>query len=454
MTPSELIMENRARNRALTAPVRAYDPVTGRGCPGVRVPYTAPDGTTHMVPAAMASDPRLSTSTYHTLRCRYDFPYWLATTATVYSTTANRPVHPRPSTLQLALLDDIENARRTSRAARMIVFHSAGDEPRALTTLYLRWLEFLHTPGANTLHVVPDSTTARTALRELHHTARHTPGELHLPAGRGTVRRFGADMLQTRRLRKYSRFTTCRTPSRLRGGIPYHYSLISRATRCSYVDDYRRPTAPPLETALAVICGSSDTGLTVVESDNRDTRTRRRYFYELWEESLRGDTALRPHFYAWHQSDRAVLPLPCPAPAYYTGLSPYELHLWNDHRLSLEQINWYRHATGGLSAEETARLYPVTATEAAAWHLDEYPDRIPEEIAYANCEKTLDLPVKGILSRVRPVHIPGITCRPVPVLLFRKPEVQARHTAAAHAETAGYSPTPGNRYGDPDPPIV
>ncbi|MGN0205758.1 MAG: hypothetical protein ACI4BC_00815, partial [Muribaculaceae bacterium] len=141
-TPQDIINENLERRKALAASAQAYDPITGEGCTGERIRISLAGGA-HYVPKEMPIDP------IHPLKNRpnYDFEYWLST------------INIRPTTLQRNIIAQIEAARKTNYG-RFIIFHSAGDEITSLLKLYIRWLEFWRTPGANSLIMCPNTQEA------------------------------------------------------------------------------------------------------------------------------------------------------------------------------------------------------------------------------------------------------------------------------------------------------
>ena len=163
-TPQDIINENLERRKALATRANAYDPITGEGCTGERIRIDLASGT-HYVPKEMPIDPT------HPLRHRpnYDFEYWLS------------PINIRPSTLQRSIISQIEAARKTNYG-RFIIFHSAGNEITNLLKLYIRWLEFWRTPGANSLIMCPNTQEAKAMRQEIKDIAKFTPEELNLPA--------------------------------------------------------------------------------------------------------------------------------------------------------------------------------------------------------------------------------------------------------------------------------
>ena len=148
-TPQDIINENLERRKALAARANAYDPITGEGCTGDRVRIDLAAGT-HYVPKEMPIDQQYPLK--H--RPNYDFEYWLAT------------INIRPTTLQRNIIAQLEAARKNNYG-RFIIFHSAGNEITNLLKLYIRWLEFWRTPGANSLIMCPNTQEAKELRQEI-----------------------------------------------------------------------------------------------------------------------------------------------------------------------------------------------------------------------------------------------------------------------------------------------
>ena len=142
-TPQDIINDNLKRRKALAARANAYNPITGEGCTGERIRISYAGGT-HYVPKEMPID------STHPLRHRpnYDFEYWLST------------INIRPTTLQRNIIAQLEAARKNNYG-RFIIYHSVGEEVSNLLKLYISWLEFWRTPGANSLIMCPNTQEAK-----------------------------------------------------------------------------------------------------------------------------------------------------------------------------------------------------------------------------------------------------------------------------------------------------
>ena len=346
-TPQDIINENLERRKALAARANAYDPITGEGCTGdrVRISYA---GGTHYVPKEMPIDPT------HPLRHRpnYDFEYWLST------------INIRPTTLQRNIIAQIEVARK-SGYGRFIIFHSAGNEITSLLKLYIRWLEFWRTPGANSLIMCPNTQEAKAMRQEIKDIAKYTPAELNLP--QKALKYSSPTLIYCRKLAKYTHIRTHYSKRSYHTGIPYHYALITDASKCSYADDYKRAEEPShLEVACRLI-PSTIGGMFIVESGNRSIKNKKKYFYELWDHAENNRVSYTPMFHCWHESNANVLPINGSYTDFIFSMDDYEWHLWRDQKLTLEQINWYRIETWDLTPAERAQYYFSDYEEARQW---------------------------------------------------------------------------------------
>ena len=209
-TPQDIINENLERRRALATRANAYDPITGEGCTGDRIRIDLAAGA-HYVPKEMPIDQQYPLK--H--RPNYDFEYWLAT------------INIRPTTLQRRIIANLEAARKTNYG-RFIIFHSAGNEITTLLKLYIRWLEFWRTPGANSLIMCPNTMEAKAMRQEIKHIAKYNPSELNLPAK--ALKYSSPTLIYCRKLAKYSHIRTHYSKRTYHTGIPYHYALITDAS--------------------------------------------------------------------------------------------------------------------------------------------------------------------------------------------------------------------------------
>ena len=375
-TPQDIINENLERRKVLAARANAYDPITGEGCTGERVRIDLAAGA-HYVPKEMPID------TQYPLKHRpnYDFEYWLAT------------INIRPTTLQRSIIANLEAARKTNYG-RFIIFHSAGNEITAILKLYIRWLEFWRTPGANSLIMCPNTMEAKAMRQEIKQIAKYNPEELNLQVK--ALKYSAPTLIYCRKLAKYTHIRTHYSKRTYHTGIPYHYALITDASRCSYADDYKRAEEPShLEVACRLI-PSSIGGMFIIESGNRSIKNKKKYFYELWDHAQNNRVSYTPIFHCWHESNANVLPIEGSYTDFIFSMDDYEWHLWRDQKLTLEQINWYRNETWDLTAAERAQYYFSDYEEAQQWLPANFAP-INYQIEFAETKEEAKAKPKGIL---------------------------------------------------------
>ena len=272
-------------------------------------------------------------------KCQSTQPTRSATAQTTISNTGSPQSTSAPTTLQRNIIKNLEAARKTNYG-RFIIFHSAGNEITTLLKLYIRWLEFWRTPGANSLIMCPNTQEAKAMRQELKDIAKYTPAELNLPAK--ALKYSAPTLIYCRKLAKYTHIRTHYSKRSYHTGIPYHYALITDASKCSYADDYKRAEEPShLEVACRLI-PSTIGGLFIIESGNRSIKNKKKYFYELWDHAKNNRVSYTPLFHCWHESNANVLPITGSYTDFIFSMDDYEWHLWRDQKLTLEQINWYR----------------------------------------------------------------------------------------------------------------
>ena len=379
-TPQDIINENLERRRVLAARATAYDPITGEGCTGDRVRIDLAAGT-HYVPKEMPIDPSYPLNN----RPNYDFEYWLST------------INISPTTLQRNIIKNLEAARKANYG-RFIIFHSAGEEVKSIIKLYVRWLEFWRTPGANSLIMCPNTMEAKSMRQEIKHIAKYNPSELNLPAK--ALKYSSPTLIYCRKLAKYTHIRTHYSKRTYHTGIPYHYALITDASKCSYADDYKRAEEPShLEVACRLI-PSSIGGMFIIESGNRSIKNKKKYFYELWDHAQNHRVSYTPMFHCWHESNANVLPINGSYTDFIFSMDDYEWHLWRDQKLTLEQINWYRNETWDLTAAERAQYYFSDYEEAQQW-LPAVFAPINHQIQFAEQKEEPEEAPRGILHTAK-----------------------------------------------------
>ena len=105
----EIIEENIRRNAALRTP---YNPVTGEGCSGERVPYRF-DGKEFHIPRAMIDDARFDVAStnrdsFDRLRMEHDFEYWAVNCVMVKDKTGGMDIRLRLNRPQRRVLSVLE----------------------------------------------------------------------------------------------------------------------------------------------------------------------------------------------------------------------------------------------------------------------------------------------------------------------------------------------------------
>ena len=138
----EIIAENERRKRLLLTP---YDPLTGIGCCGERVPVVRHGITLH-VPAAMPvrNAHALSDVEWDLLRFGFDFEYWCAKCITIKDKTTCRDRMLVLNAPQRSMLAVLERMRLERRPIRLIMLKARQWGGSTLTQVYMAWMQIVH----------------------------------------------------------------------------------------------------------------------------------------------------------------------------------------------------------------------------------------------------------------------------------------------------------------------
>ncbi|MDE7153409.1 MAG: hypothetical protein K2O00_03045 [Muribaculaceae bacterium] len=365
MEISEIIAENRRRNKALDIP---YDPETGIGAVGTRVadsrhPHSVvPAGT--MLPVEMLADAEYklirTPLDYRLLRFRYDFEFWAVTCARIKDKSTGRLIPFRLNAPQRKLLALMERQRRAGEPVRIILLKARQWGGSTLVQIYMAWIQTVLTRNCHSLicaHVKDTAAAIRGIYsrlldnypRELwqgdkppaFHPYEHSQNIREIE-GRGCCVTIG----------------TSERPEAVRGN-DFALAHLSEVAFWS-----NTPTATP-EQFIRAICGSVNSAagtLIVLESTANGMGN---YFHREWLRAADGKSDKLPLFVAWHEIEIYRKPVDNPA-ALIKSMDGYERALWQKG-LTLEMINWYHSKRREYSSDAQMHAeYPTDPVEAFA----------------------------------------------------------------------------------------
>lgn len=339
MNLQEILIENALRNSRLDTP---YAPIAGIGCHGQRRAVLCPweDNRRIFLPEAMIADPAYSRlksrCDYCLLRFRYDFEFWCATCITLRHKLTGLRVPFLLNAPQRRLLATLEQMRLADEPIRVILLKSRQWGGSTMIQSYMAWIQIVHRTDWNSLIAAHVSNTAAN-LRRLYETIlRNYPEELWEG---DEAPRFKAvsGAANTREIAGRGALVTVgssHAPDSVRG-------LDISMAHLSEIAFWADTLGIDPRDFMRSVCGTVPLvplSLIVMESTANGAGN---FFHSEWQRAAAGDSAYRPVFIPWYDIEFNRAPVPDPE-AFVGSFTPYELRLWEEFGLTLEQIYWYR----------------------------------------------------------------------------------------------------------------
>ena len=208
---SALLEENARRLAAVSAP---FDPYTGVGSIGPRVPLDLPDFPIphQLIPAPMDRVPLVQSLRRHgsiasflisemgipspsprdraaiidaltRLRCRYDFPFWAATFIYIKRKGKGGDVLFRLTRPQRRFVSVLEQMRTASRPIRLVLLKARQWGGSTTSQLYMMWLQLVHEVGLNSLIISQVKGTSNTIKAMFEKALDRYPLDMLYPPG-------------------------------------------------------------------------------------------------------------------------------------------------------------------------------------------------------------------------------------------------------------------------------
>lgn len=365
LTPRQILDEDRRRRDARPAP---YNPVIGDSSdPGrIAVATPVPDMPRAYVPRSMVDDPAYpavlsNPAAWRRLRVRHDFEYWCATAVTVKHKTLGTDVRLVLNEPQRRVAAILEADRRARRPIRVIMLKARQWGGSTLVQVYMAWIQLVHCRNWHSIicsQVKDTSAGIRGMYAKL---LDNYPDDLR-------------DEGETLRFRPYERSTNvheiagrgCRvTVSSIENQDAVRGADFAMAHLSETAFWRATPTHSP-DDVIRAICGSialmPDT-LVVMESTANGVGN---FFHAEWMRCRDGHGDKHAVFVPWYEI--GIYRLEPDDPESFAGsLTDYELWMWHDLGLALDQIWWYRcKAREYASHEKMMAEFPTTDSEAFA----------------------------------------------------------------------------------------
>ncbi len=339
-----------------------YNPLSGEGCCGERLPVEMPGGGKALVPVAMLRDPEYSAALtlreFETLRMRHDFEFWCAKCVTVKDKAGYRDIKLTLNRPQRIILQELEAMRTAGRPIRAIILKARQCGISTLIQTYMAWIQLTQRDNWHSLvcaHVRDVAATIKNMMVKL--LARY-PQE-YLPDGNELrLRPFEGSRNISRIEGRQNTITICSAENQeaARG------SDIAMA-HLSEVAFWRETPGHDPNDIIRSVSGSvalAELTLIIMESTANGVGN---FFHTEWLRAKAGESDKRPVFIPWYEYGIYSLPVGDVGDL-WNSLDDYERKLW-DMGLTLEQIAWYHAKRREYASHKAMKAeYPTTDIEA------------------------------------------------------------------------------------------
>lgn len=359
-----LVAENNRRLALLDE--GEYDPARGVGCCGERV-----EAHGGMVPAAlMAEHPEYRMMAGEELRLardrlrvKYDFEFWCVRCARIRIKGTGQVEPFVLNSPQRRLLAVMEGQRTAGQPVRVILLKARQWGGSTLVQMYMAWMQLVRHTGWNSFICGHRQSTSKGIKRMYNLLLRRYPPEM-LPdeVPRGQMLHFSKLEGQPNVQQIEARDSLVITGSSLSEDAVRGYDITM--AHLSEVAFWKTSAMHSPDDLVRSVCGSvalrADT-VVVLESTANGVGN---YFHDMWLMSEMGRTDKATVFVPWHAI--GMYRLPCSdIAALWQAMDDYERRLWDEDKLTLEQINWYHHKR--LEYRSQAQMmaeYPGSPSEA------------------------------------------------------------------------------------------
>lgn len=358
-----LIAENERRKQANAA---VYDPVSGLGASGERVPATSPahPGTLCHLPATMIDDPRYATVgsnavAWQKLRFEHDFEYWAATAVRIKDKISGRDVPLILNRPQRHVLAVLERQRLAGQPLRIIVLKARQWGGSTLVQMYMAWIQSVLRLNWHSLicaHVKDSAAQIRGMYTRM---LDNYPPQLWTPAPSADDT---GDQPAAPRFKPFERSLNtreivgrgCRVTvgsSESQEAVRGADLAMAHLSEAAFWGNSTRRS--PDDFIRAVCSGIMLEPLTLIAVESTANGVGN-WFHREWLRAEKGQSDKTPVFVPWYMIDIYEQPLPRDGITdVVASLTDYECALWEaDECVTLEKLLWYH---------RKAREYPMLA---------------------------------------------------------------------------------------------
>lgn len=357
----EILAENRRRN-LLRDSLEHFDPIRGEGCSGDRVeagPEAWTDGR-EFIPREMLSDPGYHSArtpaAWARLRCHYDFEYWAAKCCRIKDKNSRQIVPFILNRPQRRVVKLLEQDRRAGRPMRMVILKARQWGGSTVVEMYMAWIQTVLATGCHAIVCGAEKTGTQVVVNLYADMLAHYPeelwesmgpGEEEVPvSGKSSGKKTSAPkvpalktsrgilQLEGRGNRIYVAAST--NPNAVRGAD----AALVHLTEAAYWKATKGKD--PWDTVRAIYCSVAMAPMTMIVMESTADGVGS-FFHEEWLRAESGQSGKRAVFVPWHEIKAYSLGFTDREEAFalWSGMDSYERSLWENDRLTLEQIHWY-----------------------------------------------------------------------------------------------------------------
>lgn len=366
-----------------TAGAVTVDPLSGRGCLGERRSYDA----THLglgrleLPVTMwtsGDDPSLcrDRASLERARCRHDFQFWAARCCRIHDKSTGQLIPFVLNAPQRRVAALLEGQRLEGRPLRLIMLKARQWGGSTLVQMYMAWIQCTQRTNWNSLICAHVKDTAATIRGMYSRMLASYPRELWDAEGADDAGAAEGRVPAVQpEFRPYERSINVREivgrGCRVTLGSAENHEAVRGAdyamAHLSEVAFWPSSTQRSPAQFVQAVCGAINTApltLIVMESTANGIGN---YFHTEWLRAEAGMSDKVPVFVPWYEIEIYRRPLDVAPGELIASLDAYEKKIYEEHHLTPEQINWYRHKRREYQSLMTMQAeYPTTAAEAFA----------------------------------------------------------------------------------------
>lgn len=319
-----------------------YDPLTGLGGTGTRIPVKHPDGNQVYIPVSMTRDAEYTNSltdadSFNRLRTRHDFEYWCAACCHIRDKSTGRIINFILNPPQRYVATLFEKDRIEGLPIRFIMLKARQWGGSTLVQMYMAWIQCTQRHNWNSLICAHFKDTSYTIRGMYSDMLSSYPSHLWL-----------GDDESTPAFRPFERSVNVREISgrgcRVTVGSSENHEAVRGAdyamAHLSEVAFWANTTRHTPQQLIRAVCGSININpltLVVMESTANGVGN---YFHDEWLRACAGKSDKKPVFIPWYYIPIYSSPVDNPDQL-IASLDDYEHELITRYGCSLEQVNWY-----------------------------------------------------------------------------------------------------------------